>query len=372
MPKGGSSGRAVRAMRKREPKLIEGDRKLLGIRGPATSQIGVDAMKDLVTLKKPDAKLLSRKNDIRPLEDATSIEFLAERNDCSAYVYTSHNKKRPHNLVLGRMYDGHVLDQVELGITGYAGIKSFPGDKKLLGQEPAFVFQGDAWERVPALTKLQNLVLDSFGGRNMSKLALRALDHVITLTAVEPEDGGAGAGGAAAPSAEAAWRGVIHWRVYYVNFLRSGVRVPRVELTPMGPSMDWSIRRTHFASSDLMKAALKQPDALRAKRPKNVSKDEMGFDTLGQVHMQRQDFAGLQLKKTKAVRAELKAARRAASGAGGDEEDGAGAGAGGMEEDGDEAPELEDAAPAAAAASAGAEAGAGARKLGKKARRGEA
>ncbi len=53
-----------------------------------------------VTLKKPAVKLMTRKNDIRPFEDATSIEFLTERNDCGAFALVSHNKKRPHNLVM--------------------------------------------------------------------------------------------------------------------------------------------------------------------------------------------------------------------------------------------------------------------------------
>ena len=43
--------------------------------------------------------------------------------------------------------------------------------------------------------------------------------------------------------------------------------------------------------------------------------DELGV-THGRVHMESQDFLGLQLKKSKAVRAELRAAKRAKAGAG--------------------------------------------------------
>jgi ribosome production factor 2 len=53
-------------------------------------------------LKKPEVKQLSRKNDIRPFEDTSSLEFLCERNECAAFIYATHNKKRPHNLVLVR------------------------------------------------------------------------------------------------------------------------------------------------------------------------------------------------------------------------------------------------------------------------------
>jgi hypothetical protein len=59
-----------------------------------------------------------------------------------------------------------------------------------------------------------------------------------------------------------------------------------------------------------------------------VSTDELGV-THGRVHMESQDFLKLQLKKSKAVRAELRAAKRASK-----DSRGAGAGAGDDEEDG--------------------------------------
>jgi len=83
---------------------VEEAKRLLFLRGPSTSALAVQAAKDLVLLKKPHVKTLTRKNDVRPFEDAASIEFLAEKNECAAFLYTSHNKKRPHNLVLVRVW----------------------------------------------------------------------------------------------------------------------------------------------------------------------------------------------------------------------------------------------------------------------------
>ncbi len=51
-------------------------------------------------LKKPDVRQLTRNNDVRPFEDPSSLEFLAEKNECAAFLYCSHSKKRPNNLVL--------------------------------------------------------------------------------------------------------------------------------------------------------------------------------------------------------------------------------------------------------------------------------
>lgn len=55
-----------------------------------------------VALKKPDARMLARLNPITPFEDATSLEFLSERNDASLLLIGSNSKKRPNNLVFVR------------------------------------------------------------------------------------------------------------------------------------------------------------------------------------------------------------------------------------------------------------------------------
>jgi len=41
--------------------------------------------------------------------------------------YASHSKKRPHNLVIGRMFDFHLYDMVELGVERMKSIKDLKG-----------------------------------------------------------------------------------------------------------------------------------------------------------------------------------------------------------------------------------------------------
>lgn len=53
----------------------------------------------------------------------------------------------------------------------------------------------------------------------------------------------------------------VSLRVYYVDMKvdSADAAVPRVELLPMGPDIDWTLRRAHLASPDLEKLALKLP-----------------------------------------------------------------------------------------------------------------
>lgn len=54
-------------------------------------------------LKKPDAVMLTQKNDILPFEDAVQIEKLLQKHDSSLFLFSSHSKKRPNNLILGKL-----------------------------------------------------------------------------------------------------------------------------------------------------------------------------------------------------------------------------------------------------------------------------
>lgn len=95
---------------------------------------------------------LSRKNEnIRPFEAGgeTSLEFLSQKTDCSLFLFASHSKKRPHNLVFGRMFDHHVYDMVEVGVERAKSIKDLKGGGKL-AQSPASPSSGMSSSRTPS------------------------------------------------------------------------------------------------------------------------------------------------------------------------------------------------------------------------------
>ena len=81
--------------------------------------------------------------------------------------FGSHSKKRPNNLVLGRMFDHHIYDLVEVGVDNFRPMESFEYDKKLtprIGSKPFFAFVGEGFESVEELKHLKEVLLDLFRG----------------------------------------------------------------------------------------------------------------------------------------------------------------------------------------------------------------
>ena len=76
-------------------------------------------------MKKPDATHFSKKNDIHPFDDVSSLEFFSEKQDASLSVLGSHTKKRPNHLTFVRLFEHKVLDMVEVGVSNYHPCSEF-------------------------------------------------------------------------------------------------------------------------------------------------------------------------------------------------------------------------------------------------------
>jgi ribosome production factor 2 len=72
-----------------------------------------------------------------------------------------------------------------------------------------------------------------------------------------------------------------------------------------GPDLDMEVRRTQFASPDVWKMAMKQPEGTKKKKVKNQSSNLFG-ETLGRLHLEKQNLDKMGGRKSKALR---KAAR---------------------------------------------------------------
>lgn len=268
----------------REPKLIENTKKSLFLQGRKTSQLITNCLKDLYSLKKPDAVLLGKKNDVLPFDDFPKVEGFARKYDTSLFAFASHTKKRPNNIILGRLFDGHLLDMVELGVEKFTPLSHFPKEKIPVGTKPCLLFAGPQFSE-PDTSRLQNLLVDFFQREQVNCVRLQGLEHVIIFTLHDQS---------------------LFMRSYKIHLKKSGTKVPRIELDEIGPSIDFTIRRNKLASEDLFKSACKQPKQLKAKKVKNVSRDSFG-SKLGRVHIKQQDINKLQTRKMKGLKKPKKA-----------------------------------------------------------------
>ena len=276
--------RTKKILQSKEPKAIENTKEVLFVRGTKCPERLLACMKDLHALKRPFSDFYGKKNDIRPFEDHTQLERFSKKEEKSLFVFGNTNKKRPNNLIFGRMYDYQLLDMIELGVAEFSSLSDFKNEKIPMGTKPCLQFSGQAWERSPEMQRLKSLFLDFFRGPEVSNVRLAGLAHVIQLTAAEEG-------------------GKVFFRSYRALLKKSSTpRVPRVELEEIGPSIDFVLRRSHLASDDLYKTACKQvKNVHKEKKVKNVEKDEFGT-TLGKIHVPKLDVSKLQTRKMKGLK----------------------------------------------------------------------
>ncbi|KAI0259949.1 Brix-domain-containing protein [Gloeopeniophorella convolvens] len=298
------NSRSKRAMEARDPKEVEDPRTVIFVRGTHTGEVVNRVMKELMALKRPNAISFSKKNTVRPFEDATSLEFWAQKNDASMFVLGQSTKKRPNGLTIARMFDAKLLDMCELGVEGFVSMDAFKTPKPQPGHKPMLHFASELFDSHPRFVQLKSLLMDLFNGEVVESIHLAGLEHVISVTvAPVPESlvsttGEQGDG--PLPT--------VHIRGYTLKLLASGQRVPRVELVPMGPSLDLTLRRHKEADPELWKAAMRRPKLKKqdvekglGKKRKNVEVDAMG-DVRGRLHVARQDLDKLQTRKMKGLK----------------------------------------------------------------------
>lgn len=270
-----------KVLQSREPKIIENAKNTLFIEGKKCSGEVKQALKDLYQLKKPLAKVLTRNNDILPFENAQPLEFLADKNECSLFMFGSTSKKRPNNLIMGRMYEQELLDMVELGIKSFKGLHEFHNEKISTNVKPCLVFNGPKWKQTEELRRLKSLLIDTFHRETVERIRLQGIEHVISFTASEDLQ--------------------IYMRSYKIHLKKSGLKIPRIELSEIGPSIDFAIRRTKIASDDLFKQSTKRPKQLKVLTRKNLSRDELG-NKHGRVHVGKQNIQSIQTRKVKGLK----------------------------------------------------------------------
>ncbi len=165
------------------------------------------------------------------------------------------------------------------------------------------IFQSPLFTTHPTFQLIKSMLLDFFNGHAVDHIPLMGLEGVIAVTA-GPMRGDADAADGAPTSSLPR----VHLRVYTTKLFATQSRLPRVELTEMGPAIDFSIRRTQFAQPDVLAMALKRPKLAKSdvekglgRKRKNIETDGMG-DLVGRVHLGKQDLTNLQSRKMKGLK----------------------------------------------------------------------
>ncbi|KAK0503834.1 Brix domain-containing protein [Armillaria luteobubalina] len=302
------NARSKRALDARMPKEVEDIRTAIFVKGTHTGEVLNGVMKDLMALKQPAAISFSKKNDIHPFDSsssstsASSLEFWANKNDASLFLVGQSNKKRPNSLIFVRMYDGRVLDMLEVGVEGFTGIANFKTPKSTPGHKPLMHFASELFDTHPRFMQLKSMLMSFFNGEEIDEICLPGIEHVISVSLAPTPPSLNTTSDIPTPLPK------VHLRTYTVKLLSSGTRIPRVELIPMGPSLDMVLRRHEAADAEMLKQALKRPKMKKkeveqglGKKRKNLEVDEMG-DLRGRVHVGAQDLNKLQTRKMKGLK----------------------------------------------------------------------
>jgi ribosome production factor 2 len=291
------NNRSRRALRKYEPKVLENPKTALFLKGNKCSEIVQGVMNDLSQLKKPHAVRFWKHNDFYPFETTKNLEFLGFKNDASLFCFGNHQKKRPHNLILGRFFDWQLLDMAEFHVADYDPMQSVKGIGFQLGSKPMMCFLGSHFQTNVEAQRVQNVLLDFFRGKEVQAVNLAGLDRLIVVTARPPK--------AAAVDPNSAVGFTFLFRQFVVLYKKAttGGALPSVELRNVGPSIDLVLRRTRLASIDNFKRACVIPRSIAnvGKHQKNVSRDDM-TNLRGQIHVGTTDLDQLALRKFKATK----------------------------------------------------------------------
>jgi ribosome production factor 2 len=357
MKKKQPNARVQRYLKSTASQLREPAKCVLLLKGIHCSQEMSAVLQELRSMTAPHAKLLAKKNVIAPFSDGPeSLEFLTTKNDCALFCLASTNKKRPNNLTLGRTFAHQMLDMAELTILRFkSAIRGSSGGgydgtvpKKRVGSKPLLLFCGPEWQQHNGggasttggnnssyFANLQNLLTDFYRGTVVDKLILSGLDHIIVFTLAQAPPFANTDGTSSSSSLY-----VLYQRTYYCKLKKDPnptnssrgdgekKNIPLAYLEPCGPDFDFLVQqpsslsssnskqlkigRSQWADSDLYKAARRQPAAILKQqkhaasnsynsKQKNLSTNLFG-ETVGRLHLSRQNVVHATGRKSKALR----------------------------------------------------------------------
>eukprot|EP00759_Apiculatamorpha_spiralis_P011258 PhF_6_TR18663/c0_g1_i1/m.27281/K14847/RPF2; ribosome production factor 2 len=287
--------RTKRIVDNKGPLVNENPKRTLYLHGEKTSDINKEVQRVLLCVQSSAfVTKLREDNKMHPFEGTESLEFLAFKNDASLFCFSSHNKKRPHNIILGRQFNFKLLDMVELGVRD-CDQEAHSGINSNLGSKPAMFFVGPEFD-FPIFDRVRNLLIDFFGGSPVENLNASGFDRAICVslvckTELTSYDIPAESEIISFPENSV----VLH--ITHVALRGSGASM---EVVPDSTTkLEFGLRRVKFAPNTAFAKACKQ--APTGKGDTNVSRDGLG-NVRGQLHVGKQDVSQITKRRFKRVR----------------------------------------------------------------------
>lgn len=237
--------------------------------------------------------------DAHPFEDDSEIEKLSRSKDLSLFCIAGNNKKRPNSIIMGRLFDYHILDMMEFTIdpTSYRASESFESGAggPQVGNKPVFTFTGPEFDNNEEYSAFKSLFLDFFRGQTVKGIDLDGVRHVISCTALPGKR--------------------VLFTVYLIRY--PGVEdekapsaytpkgmTPEVDVQEIGPRAVLEFQRNRLAGPDMAKIAAQTATQTVQVKQKNVTKKNLE-GKMGVVFPNKQDVGKLarSVKLPKALRA---------------------------------------------------------------------
>ena len=261
-------------LKDREPKIVENRKNSLFIKGLHCSQELRNFWDELAKFRIGELEKFSKKNDSVPFESVEKIEKYCAKKQCSLFTFFNHTKKRPMNVIFGRLFNNKVLEMYEFGVMNFKRAPELPNGDLQQGALPALVFQGERWDT--EFDELRNVLIDFFVGDLKGTVGIEQVTHSLVFTISDGETP------------------LIHVRHYAISDRKDDVK-----LTLIAPSFDLSPRRKMLPDDQDMKIALTKPAV--NKKVKNVTTDELGRK-VGRVFVPKQHTSEIQPHKFRGLR----------------------------------------------------------------------
>ena len=156
------------------------------MRGKKVSQDVLELMKDLHMQRGNDiSKLFLRTGkDIHPFDDIGPLESMASKQGCALFVAGTQQKKRPNNITFGRLFDDHILDLFEFGVSGYHSMNAFKCIDINVHLKPILLFQGEQFDFSVKHMRFKNYLIDFFKMADYEEANIAELKRVMVFTSI--------------------------------------------------------------------------------------------------------------------------------------------------------------------------------------------